>query len=267
VSVWNGMFFCLREHIDRFKRSCDALRLVCPYDESALGDLLGDLVRRAGLQSAYVQMIVTRGTPAPGSRDPRTCKNRFLAFCVPYIHIAPDQGRGALHLIVSRRPRIAAASVPSQIKNYHWIDFELALFEAYERGGNAVVLTDGRGAISEGPGFNVFAVRNGALTTPSRNVLAGVTRAITIELARELGFKTRVRRLPVGEFLESDEVFVSSTAGGIMPVATVDGTTLPAGAPGPVSAAIRQLYWKKREAGWRGTPIEYGDAKDTGRQP
>jgi branched-chain amino acid aminotransferase len=261
------MFFCLREHIDRFKRSCDALRLVCPYDGSALADLLGDLVRRTGLRNAYVQMSVRRGAPAPGSRDPRTCTKRFLAFCIPYIHIAPDHGRGALHLIVSRRPRIAAASVPSQIKNYHWIDFELGLFEAYERGGNAVVLTDGRGAITEGPGFNVFAVRNGALTTPSRNVLAGVTRAITIDLARELGLEARARRLPVGEFLDSDEAFVSSTAGGIMPVATIDGTALRAGAPGPISEAIRQLYWKKREAGWRGTPIEYGDAKNAGRQP
>jgi branched-chain amino acid aminotransferase len=254
VSVWRGRFFCLDDHIDRFLQSCRHLQLICPYSREELAEVLKRLVRASGLADAYVQMIMTRGLPEPGSRDLRTCRNSFLAFCVPYIHIAPDSGRGQLDLIVSERPRIATQSVPSSIKNYHWIDFELGLLEAYERGGNSVVLTDGDGGITEGPGFNIFSCRAGRLATPAANVLDGITRRVVIELAQELHLTAEERRVGVAELEGADEVLATSTAGGIMTVRSVNGRVLP-NAPGPITRELAKIYWERREKGWRGTPV------------
>ena len=255
VSVWRGMFFCLDEHIARFFQSCRNLQLSCPYDEHQLADVLSRLVQHAGLADAYVQMIATRGLPAPDSRDLRTCKNTFLAFCVPYVHITPDSGRGFLDAIISERPRIPASSVPSSIKNYHWIDFELGLLEAYERGGNTVLLTDGNGGVTEGPGFNVFGCRGGELFTPDTNILEGITRNVVLEIADNLKVEVRQRRVTAAELRDADEVFATSTAGGIMPVRSIDGRPL-RNVPGPITREVAGIYWKKRETGWRGTPIE-----------
>lgn len=257
VSVWKGRFFCLEDHLLRFQRSCQTLHLSCPYDNAALTALLCELVRRAGLQDAYIQMIMMRGQAAPGSRDLRTCSNRFAAFALPYVQIVPDDGAGALHLIISSRRRIPADSVPSAIKNYHWIDFELGLFEAYERGGNTVLLSDGAGHVTEGPGFNVFAVKDGRMATPSHNVLDGVTRNVVLTLATELGLPTELRPVSADEIRNADEVFISSTAGGIMPVSSVDGMQLPGRSPGSVCERLSQLYWSRRAEGWRGLPINY----------
>lgn len=264
VSVWKGRFFCLDQHLDRFFRSCRELQLHPPHGREEIAAILKEGVRRAGLEDAYVQMIATRGRPAPGSRDPRTCRNTFLAFCVPYVHIAPEDGRGALDLVVSRRPRIPASSVPSTIKNYHWIDFELALLDAFAQGGNTVALVDGDGNLTEGPGFNLFLVRDGRLATPAANVLPGITRSVVIELAAELGLPVELRAIRPDELRGADEVFATSTAGGIMTVASVDGTPVGAGSNRPVTAGLRQLYWKRREEGWRGTPVQAEDTPAEG---
>jgi branched-chain amino acid aminotransferase len=255
VSVWNGLFFCLDRHLARFRQSLKGLHLACPYDNGAVAGILAALVRRAGLSDgAYVQMLVTRGLPRPGSRDPRSCANRFYAFCLPYVRIGPADGPELLELAISRRPRLSDATVPSDIKNYHWIDFELALFEAYERGATSVVLSDAAGMLTEGPGFNLFCVSGGQLRTPTANVLPGITRGGVLELARELGVGVSLEPLAASALQDADEAFATSTAGGVMPIRTVDGRALKA-APGPVTALIRDTYWKRREEGWHGTSV------------
>jgi branched-chain amino acid aminotransferase len=257
VSVWRGSFFWLDAHLKRFSASCAALRLECPYSDEELTDLLSDLVARSNLPNAYVQMIMLRGQVRAGSRDIRTCSNHFAAFALPYVNIVPDGGTGSLNLIVSDRPRIASASVPSGIKNYHWIDFELGLLEAYDRGGNTVVLSDEHGNISEGPGFNVFCVKDGKIATPQDNVLSGITREVIGELAKELGIDFAHRAVTKNEIRNADEVFISSTAGGVMPIASVDGMQMPGAAPGSMCDRISKLYWSRRAEGWRGLAINY----------
>ena len=143
--VWQG----LDDHLDRFDASLKALRLDTGHTREQLRTVMHECVRRAGLREAYVEVLCTRGRPAPGSRDPRTCRNTFMAFAIPFVWIAdPDKQRRGIDLIVGTPARIGAGSVDPRIKNYHWLDFVMGLFEAYERGGETVVLTDGRGHVT-----------------------------------------------------------------------------------------------------------------------
>jgi branched-chain amino acid aminotransferase len=254
VSVWRGNFFCLDRHMERFMTSCAALRLVCPYEPAQIVDILCDLVSATGLAEAYVQMIVTRGIPLPGSRDPRTCRNRFMAFCLPYVNIVPAD-RQAISAFVSRRERISSSSVPSQIKNYHWIDFELGLFEAYEHGCDTVILSSPRGGVSEGPGFNVFVVRDGMVTTPGENVLRGVTREVVFELCRDGAIPLVEAKVTLADLTQADEVFGSSTAGGIFPIEKINEYEI-ANSPGKITAMLIKEYWERRASAWHGTPVK-----------
>src|SRR5215211_6881279 len=86
--VWRSRFFRLEDHLDRFERSMEHLRLSPPYDRCEIRDILIECVRLSGLRDAYAEVICTRGIPRPGSRDPRDCENRFYAFVVPFISIA-----------------------------------------------------------------------------------------------------------------------------------------------------------------------------------
>ena len=188
VHVWKGRFFRLEDHLDRFERSCRTMRLDPGLDRDGLREVLMECVRRSGLRDAYVKLAVTRGQPAPGSRDPRTCRNTFFAFAVPFIWIfSPERQERGIHLILSSIPRIPPASVDPTAKNFHWGDLNRGLYEAHERGGDTVALSDLDGNVSEGPGFNVFRVQGGRVTTPVGTVLEGITRLTVQELCDELG--------------------------------------------------------------------------------
>jgi branched-chain amino acid aminotransferase len=136
----------------------------------------------------------------------------------------------------------------------------MGLFEAFDRGGDTVVLSDGKGNVTEGPGFNVFAVVGGRLITPADGVLDGITRKTVFELCTETNLAASAEPLPADVVRTADEVFLSTTAGGIIPVTTVDGKKIGDGRPGPVTWRLRGLYWQKRESGWHGTLVDYSVA-------
>ncbi|WP_257250020.1 aminotransferase class IV [Burkholderia cepacia] len=249
VHVWNGRFFRLDRHIARFRRSLARLRLDVPLGDDALRDILVECVRRSGLRNAYVEMLCTRGVSPTFSRDPRDAVNQFIAFAVPYGSVANErQLREGLHLhLVDDVRRIPPESVDPQIKNYHWLDLVAGLLKGYDAGAESVVLKCTDGSIAEGPGFNVFIVRDGRLRTPERGVLHGITRQTVFELAASMGIDAQAGRVDDAQLREADEVFITSTAGGIMPVTRLNGAPIGDGRPGPMTRRLFDAYWAKHE--------------------
>lgn len=253
VPVWKGAFFRLPDYLARFAASMQALRLDVGMSTGEIRAALHRMVAASGLQSAYVAMVATRGrNPVPGSRDPRDCVNRFYAWCVPYVHIVRPEiaEQGTSVWIAKRVRRIPADSVNPRVKNYHWGDFTSGLFEAKDNGFETTVLLDHAGNVTEGPGFNLFAVFGECLVTPEEGVLHGITRATVMEMAQARGHSVAARALPVDELWRADEVFLSSSGGGVIPVVRVDDRIFSNGAPGPVSRRLRADYfdWLMRDA-------------------
>jgi branched-chain amino acid aminotransferase len=257
VSTWKGLFFRLDDHVDRFLLSCAGTRLSCEYDKDEIKRILAECTYRARLQDAYVEMLVTRGQfLSPGSRDIRHTKPTFLAYAIPYVWIAtPEKQQIGLHVFIAKTPRIPDASVVARYKNFHWGDLTRAQFEALDAGADVAVLCGVTGDLAEGPGFNVFFIKGERLFTPRTNVLEGITRRTVLALAEEIGIPVEAGNYPADALRTADEAFICSTAGGIIPVTTVDDKALGTGKPGPISWRLRELYWEKREAGWLGTPI------------
>jgi branched-chain amino acid aminotransferase len=165
VSVFHGSFFRLEDHLDRFERNWQRLRMQNPYDRDAVRAILMEAVRRTGFREAYLQVIMTRGRAPTGSRDVRLARNQFWMFCIPYVWIAkPDQKERGLSMHVSGIQRVPKETVDPTIKHYHWLDFQMALMEGYDRGADTCVVVDGDGNVAEGPGFNVFAVKDGTMS-------------------------------------------------------------------------------------------------------
>lgn len=261
ITVWQGRFFRLDDHLARFARNVAKLRMQLPLDDAGIRAVAFELVRRSGLREAYVQLIATRGLVPHGVRDPRLASNRFYAFCVPYVWIATreHQARG-LHVVISDIRRVPAESVDPTIKHYHWLDFQMGLFDAYERGGETVLLRDMAGNVAEGPGFNVFAVTAGHLLTPASNVLDGMTRRTVIELARDEHIPCELTDISPQDLRAADEVFLSTSAGAILPVTRIDGQQVGNGEPGPLTRHLGTRYWQRREQGWHGTEVDYATA-------
>ncbi len=259
VAVWNGKFFRLQEHLDRFERSMERLHMNLEVDRGQIEEILHECVRRSGLREAYVDMIATRGWPGRGGRDPWTFKNQFYAYAIPYLWIVePDVQEHGSHLVIARDTvRIPEASVDPTVKNFHWGDLTRGAFEAHERGGTVAALPDLDGNLTEGPGFNVFLVIDGEVHTPDAGVLQGITRRTVLELAEEQGLTTHVAAIPVADAGRAEEAFITSTAGGVMPVTTIDGRQLLDGNPGPITTRLRQAYWAAHDDPRWTTPVAY----------
>ncbi len=259
VGVWNGAFFRLDDHIKRFRASMQTMRLQPAESDAEIRALLMRLVQLSGLREAYVAVDCVRGRPQPGQRfHPAFCRNYLIAYAIPWVWAISEevQARGA-HLIVSTTQRIPETSLDPRAKNFHWGDLTRALFEAHDLGADTAILPDADGMATEGPGFNVFAVIDGCVVTPDRGALEGITRRSVFELCEELGLPCEIRPLPVGELREADEIFLATTAGGIMPAARIDGRIMGNDRPGPISSQLRAHFWARRAEGWHATQVDY----------
>ena len=264
VHVWRGRFYRLDAHLDRFSASMARLRLDPGHDRAAIEAIVHGCVRHAGLREAYVSMTCTRGRTAAGSRDLRTARHNFYCFAIPFVWIStPDQQADGASLWISQVTRIPPQSVDPSVKNYHWLDLDMALLDAYDHDAQLVVLRDLTGAITEGPGFNIFACVDGRWLTPAAGTLEGITRRSVIELASEAGQPLQQGLLTADDLRRAAEVLVTSTAGGIMPVTVIDGEPVGTGTPGPLTAQLRDRYWARHEDPRYSTPVRYSEPDGT----
>ena len=246
VHVWQGRFFRLDKHIDRFFHSTEKLRMPCKVSRINLKKILAGCVERSGLDNAYVEMIQTRGMSPNFERDPRKSEPRFIAFAVPFGWILkPEEFEKGLDVLVSNRRRISPNSIDSRIKNYHWLDLVSGMFEAFDDGHDTVILTNEENNISEGPGFNIFCVDERGLNSPNKGVLEGITRQTVLDLAKELNLPFQLRPISLEKLKNSNEVFATSTAGGIMPITKINGLPIGRGAPGEITRKLHKTYWDK----------------------
>ena len=246
VHVWKGRFFRLDKHIDRFFESAKKLRMPCQISRDELKKILANCVSKGKLESAYVEMIQTRGMSPKFVRDPRLATPRVMAFAVPFGWILKQEDfEKGLNVLLTDIKRIPPSSVDPTIKNYHWMDLVTGMLDAYEKGSDTAVLVDENNNITEGPGFNLFCVNGSGIFTPDHGVLEGITRQSVFDLAKELHLPIMKKSISVEELYNAEELFATSTAGGIMPITEVSGKEIGKGSVGNLTRQLHKLYWQK----------------------
>ena len=259
IHVHKGRFFRMRDHLDRWEQSVSKRRYdSLHYDREQVAEVLHGCVARSGLKEAMITFAATRGTPTTAHKDLRTCKNRFMVWAVPYYNVfsGPEAETGS-DIIVAKTIRIPLEAVDPTIKNFGRLDFVRALFEAYDRNAKYAVLLDQDDNLTEGRGWNIFVLQDGVLMSPDSGVLEGITRKSVVELSAKLNIDCRLTKVPVATQREADEVFISSTAGGILPVRSVDEQLVGDGTPGPLTTRIKDMYWKLHDDPAYSTPVHY----------
>lgn len=257
TTAWQGYIFKLEEHLERFAASCAGFHLKNPYSNEETAKLLAECTRRAGCEDgAFIHMHVTRGEYAEGSRDPRLCENQFACYVVPYVWLwGEEKSKAGINIHMSDIERISSKAVDARYKNFHWGDLIQAQYQAYEAGRDDAALCGPDGNLAEGPGFNIWVIKNGVCATPDENCLLGMSRRSAIELCEMSGIPFELRKVHPDELRHADEAFATSSAGGIMPITAVDDKPLGNGAPGILTTQLFNNYWRQREEGWCGTKI------------
>lgn len=263
VHVKNGRFFRLKDHLDRWDQAVAARRYQSlDYNRGQIADILHGCVARAKLTDAMVYLVATRGTATGPMKDLRNYKNRFMAWAMPFFAVvAPEEVDSGCDIVIADTIRIPPEAVDPTVKNFARLDFVRASFEAYDRGARYAVLLDRDDNVTEGRGWNIFVLKDGVLMSPDSGVLEGMTRRTIMELSQTLNIESRLTKVPAKALAGADEVFLTSTAGGIMPVRSVDKMPVGDGAPGPVTTRLKTMYWALHDDPAYTTPVRYETAE------
>lgn len=239
VRLRNGALYRIDEHLARLRNSSRFLDLKLQFDEPAILDGIAGTATANGLDDAHVRVIHTRGVGLPGL-DPRRCsRTSLLILTYPF---PPLLGSEPIALIVSSVIRKAPRSVDAAVKSLNYLDGILAKMQANAAGAGDALMLDAQGYVAEATGTNVFCVTGGVLRTPTLTAaLPGITRKTVLDLAEADGIPTRVEVLTPGELYLADEVFLTGTAAGIVPIDSIDGRPLP-DAPGTVTKRLDDAY-------------------------
>ena len=246
VHAWEGRFFRLDDYLSRFESSLEKFQLNIEQSRDDIRQILHKIVARSQLQHSYVSFVASRGQPTIlGSRDPRDCANHFYAWCVPFIWVFSHdvQARGAHLQLADGIHRIGQTSIDPLAKNYHWGDFTQGLIKAKESGFDNTLLLNAEGLLTEGPGFNVFIVKDNKVATPRFGVLGGITRKIAMEMCEHHQIPVMEKDITKQELMDADEVFVTTTGGGVVAVTRINDHVFSNDAPGEVSQQLRATYW------------------------
>jgi branched-chain amino acid aminotransferase len=233
-----GKPFAVHRHWLRLKNSADLLGISCPAEDEfrqALHAVLG----ASGLADARLRATVTSG-PGPAGSDRG---NHPPSFCVTATGL--PSWPSSVRIARSPWPRLAAGALAG-IKSTSYADNVRALAFAKAQGCAECLYLNERDEICEGTGSNLFLVTasGGVLTPPLESgCLAGVTRALVIELAEKLGIPLSQDPLPASTLQRADltEAFITSTTRHVQAVAAIGDLTLPL-APGPVTGRLQAAF-------------------------
>lgn len=236
--------FRLDEHLERFGNSAKIYRMNLGFSAKELREACLELVRQNGVDECYLRPIAYT---AYGEMGLNPLNNKIAVAIAPW-EWGPYLGKGGaekgVRAMVSSWARVDSRSLPPQAKcAANYANSALAKMEALSAGYDEAIMLNSHGVVAEGPGENIFRVKDEILSTPpaSSGILRGITRDTVIQFARDLGITFYRNDSTKEELYTSDEIFFSGTAAGIAKVREVDGRKI--GDDGfPVTTRLAKLY-------------------------
>ena len=254
----NGYIFKVDQHLDRLFRSANAVKIDIQKTREEIKNIMLETIRRNQLRDCYVKIVVTRGVgwiPFMSSKEePHTTMIIFVSPLAGAV-LSEEKIREGAKLLSTTIKRTHPESLDPRIKSVNYQANVLMRREAVEGGADEAVAYGFDGFVTEGGGGNVWIVKGNVLMTPGHGVLEGITRETVLEIAQQLGYTVMTANLNRYDLYQADEVFLSSTAGGIIPVIEIDHRPVGKGTPGPVTKQVQEAYVRMLEDGIHGTHV------------
>jgi len=251
LRVHKGTLLFLDEHLDRLYWGAGQIRLNIGLDRATLvRELRRTLDANDMRDGVHVRLMVTRGEKSAPNQDPRNALGKAtVAIVAEHKLPGPQLATTGLSLKTASIICTPAEMFDMRLNSHSRLNLITALWQAIEAGADEALMLDPKGFVSSCNATNFFFVRSGVVATSrGEYCFNGITRAHVITLCREAGVPIELRDFPLSEVQAADEAFVTGTFGGLTPVRSIDGHTLPAALPGPVTQRLRGLYAALQDA-------------------
>lgn len=244
--------FMRDHHLVRLFQSADAIGLRVPISPAQWTEILHEAMVRNQVGSdhrdAYLRITVSRGAGDIGL-DPALCPSPTVAVLTKWlVPPAPHLYEQGVSVIVASTRRNLPSALPPQIKTTNFLNNILAKREAIAANAFDSLLLNWEEYLTESTTSNLFFIRSGRLNTPALacGLLAGITRQVVIQLAKELHLPIEEGYFSVDQLHQADECFLTNTSMEIMPVVAVGDRRVGNGAPGPLTLKLRARFTEAR---------------------
>ena len=240
-------FFRLKDHIDRLLQSAHIYRMPVEKTAEELRDACHQVVALNGLRSAYVRPIIFYGYGSMGVRPTAATQLDMSVAAFEWgAYLGADGLEAGIDTCVTSWQRSAPNTHPQLAKaGGNYLASFFMVDEARRHGYTEAIALNNQGFLSEGPGENLFIVRNGKIYPPSIHcsILEGLTRETVMTLAKDLGYTVEEGTYPREMLYIADELFFTGTAAEITPIRSVDGQVVGKGSAGPVTKALQKAFF------------------------
>lgn len=246
--------FRLEEHIDRFFYSAKVAKMSFPWSRQEIAEAIKATVRINGLRSAYIRPLLFYSYGNLGL-VPKFCPVHLVIGAWEWGAYLGEKttGGASVYMLPQRRLHWSQLDMSAKLGGMY-IQSTIYGLEARLRGADEAVFLNLEGRIAEGPGENIFIVKNGVLRTNDRkeSILEGITRSSLLTIAADLGYPTEVGPITREDFIQADEAFFCGTAVEVVPIIRLyDGSQgedkpserlIGEGRPGPITQKLQAAY-------------------------
>jgi len=220
LRFYHGRTFMLEAHLQRLESSARAIGLELPYSLQQISVAIEHLIEAYPGDTGYLRLVVTRGEGSLGI-DPRKCARPVLFIIADELSVMDvDDNSQGIRLHIAQTRRLPAQCLDPQIKSLNYLNNILARIEANQAGMDEALMLNLDGYVSEGSVDNIFIITGGVLKTPplGDGLLAGVTRAVIIEVAGRAGIPCEETSLTPQDLAQAEECFLTGTGAELIPV-------------------------------------------------
>jgi len=240
--------FRWEEHLDRLYESAKPYDMEIPFDREELTEATVELLRRQDLASCYIRPVVFYGYKMLGL-NPSDCPEKAAIAAWPWgTYLGEDALENGVDVAISSWRKYASSQIPTNAKTTGaYVNSVLASLEAEANDYVEAIVLNKEGNVAEGPGENLFLVRDGEIFTPglAEGILDGITRRSVIEIARDLGYTVHDdATISRGELYTADELFFTGTAAEVTPIRSVDDNGIGAGTKGPITDDVQSRFFE-----------------------
>jgi branched-chain amino acid aminotransferase len=263
----NGKVFRLTDHLQRLRRSCEALFIPLIYKDEGLIAAAKEILQRNNLTDARMRLTVTRGharmDPLHGLRLSPTTFLTATAF-EPY---PAEYYENGMTVIALDDQKLNPYDIQAGHKTLNYFSRLTALRDATQRGAGEALWFNVHNYLQSGSISNIFIIKNGTLITPPTRedlfdpavaekcpypksaTLPGITRLVIFEIAAMERLSIERSAINITQLLEADEAFLTNSIMGVMPIARIERKAIGSEKPGEITRRLAELYERQLTAG------------------
>lgn len=232
--------FRLKEHMERLIYSGKALAMKIPYSPDELVEETLELLRKNKIEAAYIRPLVYYGYGVMGL-NPKLAPVEAMISCWEW---GAYLGHDMVDIKTSSYVRIHPQSTIADAKICgHYVNSIMAAIELFGTDYHEALLLDYEGNVAEGPGENLFIIKDGVVYTPNLGkILAGITRDTVIQFLSDEKIKLVEKVISIDDILSADEAFYTGTAAEIQPIRSLDKKQISNGKTGEVTKKVKTAY-------------------------